>query len=140
MLARHRDKMATFLTRVGTDATNRKVVAFGRTAGDDHRVLFTLSNLAISSIDRSIASAAIRTRLVAAVGIAVVLGKPRQHGLDHTRIASRRGMVIKVDHRGMSDTILSGSFASLGEAREQVVCPESRSAFSRRTLSAWLRR
>jgi hypothetical protein len=99
----------TLLAVHGGDALDREVVALGGAGGEDDLAGVLVAALALDAgadqpgdlgpglVDRLLCLPA--ERVAAAGGVAEVLGKVRQHRLDHPRIGAGGGVVVQVDRQ-----------------------------------------
>ena len=78
-------------------ATERQIVALGRPAGEDDLARLTAEHprsLSSCPVDRR---SRLRAKLLDARGIAIQLGKVRQHSLEHSRVNRRRSRMVEVN-------------------------------------------
>ncbi len=91
------DVVAAIAQRVG-DAFERQVVGLGRAAGEDDlpgRCADEVGDLGPRRVHRLLRVPAVG--VLAARGIAEVLGEKRQHRLEHARVNRRRRVIVQVD-------------------------------------------
>ena len=93
------DVVALLAVHLG-DALDREVVRLGRAAGEDDLLRVRadqIGDLLARLLDRLFGFPA--ERMVAAGGVAEVLGEVRQHRLDDARIDRRRRVIVHVDRK-----------------------------------------